>query len=183
MHPAIHAKRIDGRFVLVKPAAVRLFAKNQPQCSKTVPCDNCSARNLECVIDPSADKRRKSNRKRKIDDLESDQALLLDLIKAICEDENKYVMELVNLIRSGTKLEEIREYLDDKTRRSQLERTPELIEAYGHVRRMQKELQRKSVLDVKRLTDIPRFSVPAKPWTTVTEDDSFVSHLISLWFT
>lgn len=154
-----------------------------PQCSGTSPCDNCKARKLECQIDPSADQRRKSNRKRKIGDLESDQALLLDLIKTIRRDENKYVMELVNLIRGGTELEEVREYLDDKIRRSQLERTPELIEVYGEVRRLEKESQRKSLLDVKRLTDIPLVSVPAKPWTSVTDDDKFVSHLISLWFT
>lgn len=36
-----------------------------------------------------------------------------------------------------------------------------------------------------RITDIvnPPIFVPAKPWTTVTDDDDFVSHLISLWFT
>ena len=41
----------------------------------------------------------------------------------------------------------------------------------------------RSVMDIKRLTDTPVFRVPAKPWTSVTDDDEFVSHLISLWFT
>lgn len=27
------------------------------------------------------------------------------------------------------------------------------------------------------------FKVPAKPWTTVTDDDDLVSHLVSLYFT
>lgn len=39
------------------------------------------------------------------------------------------------------------------------------------------------ILDAKRLSDIPRFQVPARPWTTVVSDNDFVSHLISLWFT
>lgn len=29
----------------------------------------------------------------------------------------------------------------------------------------------------------PTIAVPADPWTTVTDDDDYVSHLISLWFT
>ena len=28
----------------------------------------------------------------------------------------------------------------------------------------------------------PPISVPAKPWTTVPDDDDFVFHLVSLWF-
>jgi hypothetical protein len=38
-------------------------------------------------------------------------------------------------------------------------------------------------MDVRRITDMPLFEVPAKPWTSVTDDDAFVSHLITLYFT
>jgi hypothetical protein len=36
-----------------------------------------------------------------------------------------------------------------------------------------------------RIQDLvnPIISVPAKPWTTVTDDDDLVSHLMSLWLT
>ena len=36
-----------------------------------------------------------------------------------------------------------------------------------------------------RIDDVvnPPISVSAKPWTSVTDDDEFVSHLFSLWFT
>ena len=36
-----------------------------------------------------------------------------------------------------------------------------------------------------RIHDVvnPPIQVPARPWTSVTEDDDYVSHLISLWFT
>ncbi|KAJ5963790.1 Transcription factor [Penicillium vulpinum] len=36
---------------------------------------------------------------------------------------------------------------------------------------------------LESLCDIPLFKVPAKPWTTVTDDDYLVSHLVSLYFT
>lgn len=42
---------------------------------------------------------------------------------------------------------------------------------------------RRAALSVQRLCDTPIISVPARPWTTVTDDDEFVSHLLSLWFT
>lgn len=42
---------------------------------------------------------------------------------------------------------------------------------------------RKQVFGVDRLVDTPIYSVPAAPWTSVTEDEHLVSHLISLWST
>lgn len=41
----------------------------------------------------------------------------------------------------------------------------------------------RSAMSVQRLCDTPIVSVQARPWTTVTDDDGFVSHLVSLWFT
>jgi hypothetical protein len=36
-----------------------------------------------------------------------------------------------------------------------------------------------------RIQDVvnPPLQVPARPWTTVTDDDDLISHLMSLWFT
>lgn len=36
---------------------------------------------------------------------------------------------------------------------------------------------------LENLCDIPRFRVPAQPWTKVTNDSQLVSHLISLYLT
>jgi hypothetical protein len=36
---------------------------------------------------------------------------------------------------------------------------------------------------LESLCDIPLYQVPAKPWTEVTDDNDFVSHLVSLYFT
>ena len=38
-------------------------------------------------------------------------------------------------------------------------------------------------ITLESLCDIPLFQLPAKPWTTVTDNDSLVSHLVSLYFT
>lgn len=38
-------------------------------------------------------------------------------------------------------------------------------------------------MDVHYLCDDAPFKVPARPWTSVTEDDDLVSHLVSLYFT
>ena len=43
--------------------------------------------------------------------------------------------------------------------------------------------KRRIVMSIQSLSDEPLFDVPAKPWTEVTEDDHFVSHLVSLYFT
>lgn len=39
------------------------------------------------------------------------------------------------------------------------------------------------VMDIKWLSDNPQWKVPAQPWTSVSDDDNFVSHLVSLYFT
>lgn len=38
-------------------------------------------------------------------------------------------------------------------------------------------------MDIHYICDDAPFKVPARPWTSVTEDDDLVSHLISLYFT
>lgn len=43
--------------------------------------------------------------------------------------------------------------------------------------------KRRMVMSIQSLSDEPPFDLPAKPWTEVTDDDHFVSHLVSLYFT
>lgn len=43
--------------------------------------------------------------------------------------------------------------------------------------------RRRMVMSIQSLSDEPLFDLPAKPWTTITDDDHFVSHLVSLYFT
>lgn len=98
---------------------------------------------------------------------------------------NRRVIQLLNLIRSNASLDEVRLYIDEQLGRDDLEHTPELEDVRTEIRRLaQSNVQsRRRVLDVNRLADTPVYNVPAKPWTRLSDDDSFVSHLVSLWFT
>lgn len=88
------------------------------------------------------------------------------------------------MIRGKSNLDDIKSYLDHEMQQRPSERSAELTGVYNEVYRLQEVAQDRSrELDIRRLTDTPLFDVPAKPWTTVTADDQFVSHLVSLWFT
>ncbi|KAJ6111848.1 hypothetical protein N7523_007909 [Penicillium sp. IBT 18751x] len=104
--------------------------------------------------------------KRKIESLEDDRELLLQLVSNVRGSSNRQVIQLLNLIRSNAPLGEIKDYMD-KTR----------------IMRDSTAQPRRSVMDVRKLSDDPLWKVPAKPWTRVSDDDEFVSHLVSLWFT
>lgn len=123
--------------------------------------------------------------KRKIDLLEDKEDLLIRLVGVLRESGNRRTIPLLNLIRSNASLADIRHYVDHELPRADLARTPELVEVCNEVQRLQQNEARsvRRILDAKRLSDIPRVRVPAHPWTTVTEDEDFVSHLVSLWFT
>ncbi|KAF7586365.1 hypothetical protein BBP40_009031 [Aspergillus hancockii] len=155
------------------------------KCTGTAPCANCVKSRLECTLDQTADKRRRGVLKRKIDQLEEKEELLIQLIGILRESGNRRTVPLLNLIRSNATLAEIQYYLDHQLPRSELARTPELIEVSHEVQRIQQSETRSSrrILDAKRLSDQPLFQVPARPWTSVVTDNDFVSHLVSLWFT
>lgn len=96
-----------------------------------------------------------------------------------------YAAQITNLIRSHASLEEIRAYIDDLIERPRLAKTPELIEACHGVQQWHESQKRviRPRPEPKELSDMAQFQVPAYPWTSMTDDDGFVSHLISLWFT
>ncbi|KAL4894869.1 hypothetical protein BDV59DRAFT_175146 [Aspergillus ambiguus] len=155
------------------------------KCTGVVPCANCIKSRLECTLDYTADKRRRGALKRKIDQLEEKEDLLIRLVDVLRESGNSRTGPLINLIRSNASLAEIRYYLDHKLPRSELEQTPELAEVCHEIQHVQQAESRsiRRILDAKRLSDIPQYQVPARPWTNVVEDNDFVSHLVSLWFT
>lgn len=154
-----------------------------------VPCANCLKSRLECTLDSTADRRRRGALKRKIDELEDKEDLLVRLVGVLRESSNRRSFPLVNLIRSNASLPEISWYIDHQLPRNEPSRTPDLLEAPHAVgsavsvdsRDDSRSLRR--ILDAKRLSDIPRFRVPARPWTRVVDDDDLVSHLVSLWLT
>ncbi|EEA24192.1 hypothetical protein TMatcc_007265 [Talaromyces marneffei ATCC 18224] len=178
-------KRMSSKRRSQKSTACENCKVKKIKCSGGPPCENCVRNGIECVVDEAQDGRRRIAVKRTIDSLEKDRDLLLDLVASMRDGKNTYVQQLLSLIRGHASLAEIRAYIDVQVRESRIEKTPEL-------ERLQQEIQEsrnvrarevRSIMDVERLSDIPVYQVPAKPWVTVTDDDELVSHLISLWFT
>lgn len=124
------------------------------------------------------DGRRRITLKRKIESLEQDRDLLMHLVDTIRDDDKRKVPSVLNMIRSNAPLDEIRLYLTESLDPSHDEEAPpkdQKIDAGS-------SHSSHRYMDIKRLSDIPLYEVPAKPWTSVTNDDALVSHLISLHF-
>ncbi|EXJ77649.1 hypothetical protein A1O3_09877 [Capronia epimyces CBS 606.96] len=149
------------------------------KCDRNQPCGNCSANNRSCIYDALQDGRRKEVRKRRLEELEARSQALDKLLVTLKHSSRSESRQLLDLIRRDAPLEEILQFLDDhpgqasNEAREALSASPPPEEGAG-IRRM---------LAISELTDIPPYTAPAAPWTKITEDDSFVSHLISCYFT
>ncbi|OOQ84351.1 C6 transcription factor [Penicillium brasilianum] len=155
------------------------------KCTGQVPCPNCVKTGASCAIDEYGDQRRKHVLKRKLDSLDEKGHLLDRLIVTLQESDRTYAAQITNLIRSHASLDEIRAFMDDLMERPRLEKTPDLVEACHSIQQWHESQKRaiRARSEPKQLSDMALFRVPAHPWTSITEDDDFVSHLISLWFT
>lgn len=110
--------------------------------------------------------------------------MLIRLVTTLREADDRRATQLLNLIRSNASLEDIEVYINEHLY-VELEKTPELVGLTNQLRPLSESEYRsqRRILDVRKLTDIPIWKVPAKPWTKITDDDDLVSHLFSMWFT
>ncbi|KAK5196685.1 hypothetical protein LTR96_004313 [Exophiala xenobiotica] len=115
--------------------------------------------------------------KRKISTLESDRQLFDDLLTAIRVATPTQLDPLLKVIRNGGSRHSIRDYLEFEFRGS-----PDAMQLDGTTNHVSRPIRRPMLGRIQDVVNPPK-SVPAKPWTTVTDDDDFVSHLVSLWFT
>ncbi|KKK16277.1 hypothetical protein ARAM_003168 [Aspergillus rambellii] len=155
------------------------------KCTGEPPCANCIKSRLECNLDETTDKRRRGALKRKIDQLEDKEGLLIRLMEVLRDTSDRRTGPLLNLIRSNASLPEIQFYIEHELPRSDSTLTPELTDIWDAVKQRQpwEPLSERSVRDIQQPSEIPCFSVPAQPWTSIVADNNLVSHLISLWFT
>ncbi|CEL04101.1 hypothetical protein ASPCAL05233 [Aspergillus calidoustus] len=155
------------------------------KCTGAPPCANCVKSRLECNLDESADKRRRGPLKRKIDHLEDKEEVFLRLLEIIRDGDNRRIVPLLNLIRSHASLSEIRFYIEHQLPRSELPQASDLADLFRDIRQydLLEPSPKRRMLGTPQPVDIPRFSVPARPWTSVITDDDLVSRLITLWFT
>jgi hypothetical protein len=163
------------------------------QCSGTAPCENCRTLRRECIFDESLDQRRRVAAKRTAEELEYHRDMLNDLLKVIRSAGEAQAQKLMELIRNDATPEEIRLFIDEILAELQAtepsskdkQETAAQLKALRYSANMQGAAPsfRRKVMDVDFLCDTPPIQVPAKPWTTVSDDDAFVSHLVSLYFT
>ena len=117
--------------------------------------------------------------------------ILNDMIQSFRSLPPDRIEYLLSVIRSTDSLEEIATAMEvnlaevrgqGKTAAQTLQ---ELREAVAEAGRQQDSNPRKRrmVMSIQSLSDEPLFDLPAKPWTNVTDDEHFVSHLVSLYFT
>ncbi|KAL1964571.1 hypothetical protein VTN77DRAFT_6868 [Rasamsonia byssochlamydoides] len=167
--------------------------KSKRKCSGVPPCDNCRALHRECIFDESLDQRRRVAAKRTAEELEYHRDMLNDLFKLIRSADETRAQRLLEIIRNDATPEEVRLFIDETLADIQARTPPGELDRKTTVRlkelRRRANLQgptpsfRRKVMDVNFLCDTPPIRVPAKPWTKVTDDDEFVSHLMSLYFT
>ncbi|KAL4866709.1 hypothetical protein BDV12DRAFT_131236 [Aspergillus spectabilis] len=188
-HNASSDKRTNGR--KHKTTACEECKKKKLKCRGDPPCQHCAANNIQCVVNEMADQRRKIPQKRKYEGLKLSSDIFDRLIDFIRVSRPNKVVQLVSLVRSQPPMPELHTWLKKNFSRSEIEKSPELRDLDRSILRSTHDVEEEEVaqraprrmLDVRRLADTPVYQVPAKPWTTVTDDDDLVSHLVSMYFT
>ncbi|KAJ5666219.1 Transcription factor [Penicillium maclennaniae] len=181
------------------------------KCSGTCPCKACLAAGLQadCRFDPTRDLRRKVAVKRTMKELNDYKDLLETLLASIRSDPRDKLHELIELIRNNGSLRDIAravgnpvtKFTDSETlskaslatlsefedtkphRRSESDQVPNSPEEEHPRGSPRATFHPYARVALETLCDIPLFRVPARPWTEVTDDSDFVSHLVSLYFT
>lgn len=171
------------------------------KCSGTAPCDNCRVFNRVCIFDESLDQRRRVAAKRTADELSYHRDLLNDLFRSIRAADEPRALRLLDIIRRDALADEIRAYIDEtlsaldtgdpggENRDRDEEGGEDEVIRKLHDARETLNVEgtgpsfRRKVMDIHFLCDEAPCKVRAAPWTTVTQDDDLVSHLVSLYFT
>lgn len=165
--------------------------KSKRKCSGTAPCDNCRVFHRTCIFDESLDQRRRVAAKRTADELTYHRDLLNDLFRLVREADEAKALQLLERIRGNAPPSEIRGYINDTLaglRAAHRRTSPETVAKIDDMRSLinvedPAPAFRSKVMDIHYLCDEAPIKVPARPWTSVTDDADLVSHLVSLYFT
>ena len=91
------------------------------------------------------------------------------VLDSIRSTDDTAVADLIKLIRDEASVEEIASHARGILKASA---------PHGS-----RDRTRTTIMSIASLTDEPPIRVSASPWTTITDDDNFVSHMISVYFT
>ncbi|KAF3194157.1 hypothetical protein TWF225_008319 [Orbilia oligospora] len=179
------------------------------KCDNNKPkCTACTARpNSECVYFPFLDKRKRQHSTNNRDSKAREHELLNKIFNATKYCSKEELPKLLELIRGDASIEQIAEYIQDKLEDGdQMTIDDELVESSledesmrGDHGEIENEMpsspstaqsyhrsRRSKTIDAMDIGSIVQISipdVPSQPWTNVTTNDEFVSHLIQLYFT
>jgi hypothetical protein len=113
--------------------------------------------------------------------------LLYDVFETIRSASQDSQQELLQMIRNHSSVQNIRAYLDrilpDVHTHEKNEEAPRRSKKARHNTDVDAPQFRPQIMDIHYLCGSAPYRVPAKPWTSVTDDDDLVSHLISLYMT
>ncbi|EAW12394.1 fungal specific transcription factor domain-containing protein [Aspergillus clavatus NRRL 1] len=111
-----------------------------------------------------------------LDQSKEDWSILLALYQKVRDCAPQDLLRVVNAIRSSTSPRSAAEYLQESA-------LGQLSDAHVGLTKLATEYQLMNSMRLPTLCEEPIFSVPARPWTTITSSDRLVSHLLSLYFT
>ncbi|EXJ71717.1 uncharacterized protein A1O5_05525 [Cladophialophora psammophila CBS 110553] len=128
-----------------------------------------------------------------VEGTENHRDLLTGLLRSIRSSDENDAQHLFRLIRNDAPLSTINAFIDDSVRKLR-ENSPKTDATVDGLLKLRAEAAslgeqtslartRRKTMSVEQMTDEPLFQLTARPWTTVTDDDSLVSHLVSLYFT
>ncbi|PWY85936.1 hypothetical protein BO70DRAFT_395068 [Aspergillus heteromorphus CBS 117.55] len=181
--PSDHEDSLPKKRKLTNACVACKNAKEK--CSGEQPCTACVRKARDCVFNPEDDQRRRIPLRRRIDELEEEQRLFLRILRTL-RHRSHVVDGLLDYIKKEKPdLATIRRYMDQHLPPHEFRKTPELLRIYQDVERFQDPIPKRGnqALNIAQLCDYPPFLGMARPWTTLTDDNGFVSHLISLFFT
>ncbi|KAJ5808041.1 hypothetical protein N7474_009310 [Penicillium riverlandense] len=114
-----------------------------------------------------------------------DRELLFELFETVRRADRSHEQKLLEMIQDRKPVQQLRAFLEGMLANAGLSELNDQI--VGRSRRAEIENDapsvRPMVMDIHYLCDIVPYRVPAKPWTTVTDSDDLVSHLVSLYLT
>ncbi|GKZ24426.1 hypothetical protein AbraIFM66951_010482 [Aspergillus brasiliensis] len=114
--------------------------------------------------------------------------LLHDLFHVVRIIDPDHAPILVDMIRNHTSLDEVRAYLT-RALADANPPTPDQQDVLHRLEGLRRGIEvesepprfRPQIMDIRYLCSSAPYRVPAKPWTSVTDDDDLVSHLVSLY--
>ncbi|KAI9035129.1 transcription factor domain-containing protein [Aspergillus affinis] len=170
----VNLSSFHGDFAVTREGnQVQITSSYVIRCSPVAPCQSCQYGTTSRVARPS---------------IHGDSLLddLLEVLRSLHEQDAYSLLELIrgnapfDQIRGSINhaLSRVRAQSDDEGSFRRLQAIQHSMEAYSRVPPF-----RPRIMDLRLLGHHAPYRVPASPWTSVTDDDDLVSHLVSLYFT